>query len=133
MRLSRSLASSGVPRGECSVDTLAPAQSGLSLRQKLRRKAAPFCRGVRTVVRPSLRRVARAFQWLCDEPGPKPDPIHDLHIELQQLRNRVDHLESHLQTTMAFGWDYIAMTRRLAILEDRVETLVQAKESSQAA
>ena len=28
---------------------------------------------------------------------------------------------------LAFGWDYVAMARRLAILEDRVETLLAAQ------
>lgn len=115
------------------METPALAQPGPPLRLRLKARVAPFCRGVRTLVRPSLQRLTRAFQWLCDEPGPRPDPMHDLRTEIQQLCCRIDQLESQLQTTMAFGWDYIALCRRTAVLEDRVETLVQSNETTRAA
>jgi hypothetical protein len=34
-----------------------------------------------------------------------------------------------MQSAVAFGWDYVALTRRLAILEDRVEALMEATET----
>jgi hypothetical protein len=35
-------------------------------------------------------------------------------------------LSEQIQTTMAFGWDYVAMVRRLATLEDQIAALTGA-------
>lgn len=40
-----------------------------------------------------------------------------------QLSGRQEELADQIQTTMAFGWDYVAMVRRLATLEDQLALL----------
>jgi chromosome segregation ATPase len=36
---------------------------------------------------------------------------------------RLDEQADHVQTTMAFGWDYVALVRRLATIEDQLAAL----------
>jgi len=47
---------------------------------------------------------------------------------LEAAEERIKHtLEAHhleIQSVMAFGWDHAALVRRVAVLEDRVETLM---------
>lgn len=53
--------------------------------------------------------------------------LRSIEAELLQINRRVDHLESRLlsndqrmRTTLALGWDHVALTRRLAALEDHL-------------
>lgn len=48
---------------------------------------------------------------------------HALALRQDQLSGRQDELAEQIQTTMAFGWDYVAMVRRLATLEDQLAVL----------
>lgn len=46
-----------------------------------------------------------------------------LALRQDQQSARQDELADQIQTTMAFGWDYVAMVRRLATLEDQLALL----------
>ena len=46
-----------------------------------------------------------------------------LALRQDLLSGRQDELADQIQTTMAFGWDYVAMVRRLATLEDQLASL----------
>jgi hypothetical protein len=51
-----------------------------------------------------------------------------LRADLEHLASRHDQLVDQVQFNVAFGWDYVAMTRRLAQLEDHVEALMAERE-----
>ena len=53
--------------------------------------------------------------------------IRDLRGQIDDLRRRHDDQSAKLPATMAFGWDYVAMVRRLAVLEEHVDTLLAAR------
>ncbi|RUL89064.1 hypothetical protein [Tautonia sociabilis] len=44
----------------------------------------------------------------------------DLQDQIDQLSAQVDALSRRVATSDAFGWDYVAMARRLAAIEDRL-------------
>ena len=48
------------------------------------------------------------------------DRLQESH---NQLSKRQDELSDQVQTALAFGWDYVALVRRLATLEDQVASL----------
>jgi hypothetical protein len=51
----------------------------------------------------------------------------------EALYGRQDALVADVQTVMALGWDHVALLRRLAVLEDRVEQLMQERDAGIAA
>ena len=54
-----------------------------------------------------------------------------LQRQVEYVDGRVNTLSDQLQTTVALGWDYVATVRRLAVLEDRVEALMEARERAE--
>lgn len=47
-----------------------------------------------------------------------------LRDQLDSLDRRQDRLERDLKAIEAMGWDHVAMSRRLAMLEDHIEALL---------
>jgi hypothetical protein len=89
------------------VQDLAFYNAGCSGLKGWRRIVIPFRRLLRRLLRPIFQRQVALFE---------------------QVFRREDLLEAQIQTTMAFGWDYVALVRRLAVLEDRVEALMVERE-----
>ncbi len=83
-------------------------------------------RALRRVLRPIFQRQVALFQALCDRLDAAERDDASLRAELATLARRQDDLNEQTQATIAFGWDYVAMVRRLAALEDRVEALTAA-------
>jgi hypothetical protein len=104
-------------------------------------------RMVRRILRPMFLRQAeifRHFAALLDDHEHRvfalridADAMKRQHAELnrqheamacrqENLSARQDELADQIQTTMAFGWDYVAMVRRLATLEDQLASLTGA-------
>ena len=75
---------------------------GISDLKGFRRVVIPFRRLLRRLLRPIFLRQVELFG---------------------QLDTRQDLLEEQVKATLAFGWDYVALTRRLAALEDQVSAL----------
>ena len=50
--------------------------------------------------------------------------IRVLRHEIDELRLRHEAQAARVPATLAFGWDYVAMVRRLAVLEEHVDTLM---------
>ncbi len=57
----------------------------------------------------------------------------DLRTLCDDLRRRQEEQAAKLPATLAFGWDYVAMVRRLAILEEHVDALLAARDLDPAA
>jgi hypothetical protein len=53
-----------------------------------------------------------------------------LDAELNSLERRQEQLDWQFKTAMAFGWDHVAMARRLAVLEDHVDGLLSRGETT---
>ncbi len=86
---------------------------------------------VLTVVRRAFRRVLRPIFVRNAEILAAHGLRHDAaESSIKDLHTRIDRTNDQLQATIAFGWDYVAMARRLAALEDRVEALTARDEAA---
>ncbi|MBX6313213.1 MAG: hypothetical protein IRY99_09910 [Isosphaeraceae bacterium] len=94
----------------------------------LRRAVIPVRRALRRVLRPIFLRQVQIFQSLCDRLDAAERADQELQAQIDGLARRQSQLADQLQATAAFGWDYVAMVRRLAALEDRVEALTARSE-----
>jgi hypothetical protein len=88
-----------------------------------RKVVIPLRRLLRRLLRPIFFRQAELFEHLGRE-------IHELSATQRHLGEHVeavvrrqDELDRRLRASLALGWDYVALVRRLAILEDRVNQL----------
>jgi hypothetical protein len=70
------------------------------------RLLAPARRLLRRILRPIFFRQEAIYREMQDE--------------IDRLRSQVDALSDRTATTDAFGWDYLAMARRLAAIEDHL-------------
>ena len=52
------------------------------------------------------------------------DLIAALTTQLENLRHRQEEQAARYPATVAFGWDYVAMTRRLGVLEEHVDAIL---------
>ena len=52
------------------------------------------------------------------------DLIAALTAQLDDLRRRQEDQAARFPATVAFGWDYVALTRRLGVLEEHVDALL---------
>ncbi|HEV3167906.1 MAG TPA: hypothetical protein VGZ22_28150 [Isosphaeraceae bacterium] len=99
----------------------------------LRRGLIAWRRLLRRLLRPIFLRLADILQHICNRLDDHDRAVHSLRADLDRVIQRDEQIARHLQAAMSFGWDYVAMTRRLAILEDRVEALTaQAEQANEA-
>jgi hypothetical protein len=91
-----------------------------------RRLVVPARRAMRRLLRPIFQRQVEIFQSLCDRIDAAEVAEGHLRSDLDDLARRQDELADQVQHAIAFGWDYVAMVRRLALLEDRVSSLAAA-------
>jgi hypothetical protein len=75
-------------------------------------------RVVRRLLRPIFQRQVEIYQ----------DVYHKLDEQDRAIEQVHQAVRADMQAVMAFGWDYAAMVRRLAVLEDRVEELMRQNE-----
>jgi hypothetical protein len=92
-----------------SVRDIAFYNVGISDLKGFRRVVIPFRRLLRRLLRPIFLRQVELFG--------------QFDTQLENIARRQDLLEEQVKATLAFGWDYVALTRRLAALEDQVSAL----------
>jgi hypothetical protein len=115
------------PEGEIThVRDLAFYNAGCHETRGVRRAVVPFRRALRRVLRPIFLRQVELLQEIWHRLDHLDHEVHALHHELHVLSQRQDDLAEQLKTTLAFGWDYVALVRRLAIMEDQIATLTGA-------
>ena len=56
--------------------------------------------------------------------GDQQELIAALTAQLDDLRHRQEEQAARFAATVAFGWDYVALTRRLGVLEEHVDALL---------
>lgn len=78
-------------------------------------------RAVRRLVRPITGRYVDTLQRLCDEMAAVVEENRQLRERFEALSRQHAELAEASQAVQAFGWDYAAMVRRLAAIEDRLE------------
>jgi|GEM_PF-1938645 len=101
-------------------------------------------RGLRRILRPIFLRQVELFRYLADQieahehrifagkvegeaAKARLNALDGRHDELaarqDQFAARQEELAEQVQTTIAFGWDYVALVRRLATLEDQIAAM----------
>lgn len=95
-----------------------------------RRIVVPLRRLLRRLLRPIFDRQVAIFGELCDRADRLEQENHALRAQVERFDRRHDALAARMQTTVALGWDYVATVRRLAVLEDRVEALLAARDDA---
>jgi hypothetical protein len=107
------------------VPDLAFDSAGIQEPRGARRVVVPARRALRRLLRPVFQRQAELFQHLSDRLDATEAADRGLRADLDALAARQQQAGEQLQATVAFGWDYVALVRRLAVLEDRVEALAR--------
>ena len=85
-------------------------------------------RAARKAIMPMCQRLVEILSSVVERLDRDEHEIRVLRQELVELRQRHDDHATKLPAALAFGWDYVAMVRRLAALEEHVETLMTAHE-----
>lgn len=89
----------------------------------LRRAVVPVRRLLRRLLRPIFLRQVELFQHLIARLDADETSLRGACEDVERLSKRQDDLEERVETVLAFGWDYVAMVRRLAVLEDQLAIL----------
>jgi hypothetical protein len=119
---------SGIEKKEPPLmSDLAFFNAGCARKTGIRKLIVPPRRALRRLLRPIFQSQVVLFQWICDrlDEGERND--HKLEREFKDLTQRQDRLGEQIQATQALGWDHVALVRRLAVLEDRVEALASGR------
>jgi hypothetical protein len=96
------------------------ANGRVGLKIRLRRLA-------RKLVLPASQRLVEILISLCRRLDATEYEIRDLKSQVDDLRRRQEDQAAKIPSTIAFGWDYVAMVRRLAVLEEHVDALLTEK------
>src|SRR5262245_19240357 len=125
------------PRKEFSMKDYAFYNVGCHDARGVRGLMVMVRRLMRRILRPFFLRQAELFQHLAGLVEDHEHRVYALRIDQESLKHRHDAMirrqdemaarqdeqGEQLHTTMAFGWDYVALVRRLATLEDQVAAL----------
>jgi hypothetical protein len=87
---------------------------------------------LRRILLPLFQRLTEILAGLCQRMDLFEHEAHNLRAQLDDLRRRHEDQSARTTATIAFGWDYVAMVRRLAVLEEHVDALMAARNSSEA-
>ncbi len=84
----------------------------------------------RRLVLPASQRLVEILVSICRRLDASEHEIHHLKSQVDDLRRRQEDQAAKIPATIAFGWDYVAMVRRLAVLEEHVDTLLSEKKAA---
>jgi len=85
---------------------------------------------LRNLLLPMFRRLVEILESLCHRLEKAEREVEELRDLVDDLRRRQEEQAAKVPSTLAFGWDYVAMVRRLAILEEHVDTLMAEREAA---
>jgi len=106
------------------MDHLAYYNAGCEPAPGLSRTKLWVRRQFRRILLPTTKRAAEILASIVRRLDADEHEIRDLRGQVDDLRRRHDDQAARLPATMAFGWDYVAMVRRLAVLEEHVDALM---------
>jgi hypothetical protein len=81
----------------------------------------------RKLMLPGFQRLVEILASLCRRLDVLEYEVRDLKAQVDDLRRRQEDQAAKIPATIAFGWDYVAMVRRLALLEEHVDALLREK------
>ena len=110
------------------MDHLAYYNTGCDPEPGLSRLKLWVRRQFRKILLPGSKRMVQILGSLCHRLEVNEAAINDLNDRCDDLYHRQQDLASKYPATIAFGWDYVAMTRRLAVLEEHVDALLAERE-----
>ncbi len=102
-----------------------PATGRAGLKIRCRRLA-------RKLLLPGFQRLVEILASLCRRLDILEYEVRDLKAQVDDLRRRQEDQAAKIPATIAFGWDYVAMVRRLAVLEEHVDRLLIDKKTAEA-
>jgi glycosyltransferase involved in cell wall biosynthesis len=108
------------PKERDAVPDLAFYNAGCSDARGVRRVVVLARRLLRRVLRPIFAHQVVLFQYLIDRLDRYETALRG---DIESLTKRQEELAERVETIQAFGWDYVAMVRRLAALEDHLATM----------
>ncbi len=105
------------------MSDLAFFNAGCTDKTGVRKLIVPPRRILRRLLRPIFQSQVVLFQWLCDRLEISEQNDQRIERDIKNLHKRQERLGDQIQATQALGWDHVALVRRLAVLEERVEAL----------
>jgi hypothetical protein len=84
----------------------------------------------RKLLMPGFQRLVEILASLCRRLDILEYEVRDLKAMVDDLRRRQEEQAARMPSLIAFGWDYVAMVRRLAVLEEHVDTLLREKQAA---
>ena len=81
-------------------------------------------RAARKAIMPMCQRLVEILTSVVERLDRNEHEARVMKAELDDLRRRHEEQAAKMPSTLAFGWDYVAMVRRLAVLEEHVDTLM---------
>ena len=78
---------------------------------------------LRRLLRPIFLHQVALYQYLIERLDGSETRVNGVLADMETLTRRQNELNERLETIQAFGWDYVAMVRRLAVLEDQLAIL----------
>ena len=102
---------------------LAFYNAGCSESRGVRRIVVLARRLLRRLLRPIFLHQVALYQYLIERLDGSETSVKGVQADMETLTRRQNELNERLETVQAFGWDYVAMVRRLAVLEDQLATL----------
>ena len=88
-------------------------------------------RQFRRILFPIFHRLVEILASLCHRLDVAEYESREFRAQLDDLRRRHEDQMAKVPATVAFGWDYVAMVRRLAVLEEHVDALMLARNQSE--
>lgn len=110
------------------MDHLAYYNTGCEPEPGLSRPKLWVRRQFRKILLPASKRMVQILTSLCHRLDIGEAAIRELQDRCNDLHHRQHDLAAKYPATIAFGWDYVAMTRRLAVLEEHVDILLAERE-----
>jgi hypothetical protein len=102
-----------------------PTAGRVGLKIRLRRLG-------RRIMLPASQRLVDILISICRRLDVAEYETHELKVLVDNLRRRQEDQAAKIPATIAFGWDYVAMVRRLAVLEEHVDALLTEKKAAEA-
>jgi hypothetical protein len=99
-----------------------PGLAGLKIRAR---------RQLRRILLPMFKRLVQILASICHRLDVTEHEVRELRALVEDLRRRHEDHSAKTPATLAFGWDYVAMVRRLAVLEEHVDSLLAARNAAE--
>ena len=100
-----------------------PGPGLIGLKSRVRRQ-------LRRILLPMFKRLVQLLASICHRLEATEHEVRELRVLVDDLRLRHEDQAARAPATLAFGWDYVAMVRRLAVLEEHVDALLTARDAA---